>query len=187
MTVLVELTSLQRRRLEVPLDLEAVPRLADFLRGVASSGGWDRAASERLVLVGEETLTNLLSEGDENPGECGPRRLMVVARTVSGGVEMEFVAASEGENIEDMLAYLGRYAPRRAVRPGILVSPAAALRLVRAHGTLSVGSETAPDWQAFFLTPTSLVIPAPPPSFPAKSPPLRRRGGNPRDTGPCAA
>ena len=37
----------------------------------------------------------------------GPRRLVVTARTGVRGVELEFVSASEGENLEDRLSYLG--------------------------------------------------------------------------------
>ena len=57
--------------------------------------------------MSEETLASLSSEeGDEL--EWGrARRLVVTARRDSGGVELEFVSASEGENLEDRLSYLG--------------------------------------------------------------------------------
>ena len=60
--------------------------------------------------MAEETLTSLLSEDGEYPetGEWDrPRRLVVTSRTGVGGAELEFLSASEGENLEDRLSYLG--------------------------------------------------------------------------------
>ncbi len=108
--VLIELTSPRRRRLEVALDSDALPSLTEFLRGFASRAGWNAASTERLVLVAEEALTSLLSEDGEYPETDEwdrPRRLVVTARTGVGGAELEFVSASEGENLEDRLSYLG--------------------------------------------------------------------------------
>ena len=107
--VLIDMTS-PRRRLEVTLDPDALPSLTEFLRGFASRAGWNDASTERLVLVAEETLTSLLSEDGEYPETDEwdrPRRLVVTARTDVGGAELEFVSASEGENLEDRLSYLG--------------------------------------------------------------------------------
>ncbi len=106
MMVFMELTSPRRRRLRVPMDDETLPRLGEFLRGFASRSGWSEASSERLVLVGEETLASLATEnGDENGS--GPRRLMVSARSDGRGAELEFVSGFEGDNLEDQLSYLG--------------------------------------------------------------------------------
>ena len=108
--VLIEMTSPRRRRLEVALDSDALPSLTEFLRGFASRAGWNAASTERLVFVAEETLTSLLSEDGEYPETDEwdkPRRLVVTARTGVGGAELEFVSASEGENLEDRLSYLG--------------------------------------------------------------------------------
>ena len=102
MMVFLELTGPRRKRLRVPLDMDALPQLSDFLGGFAKRAGWNETSSERLVLVGEETLTSMLAqEGDE------PRRLVVSARVGAGGAELEFVSAAGEENIEDRLAYLG--------------------------------------------------------------------------------
>ena len=80
----------------------------DFLRGFASKAGWDDASAKRLALVGEETLTSLLSvERDEEEETDKPRRLHVSARASGGGAELEFVAAAGEENLEDRLAYMG--------------------------------------------------------------------------------
>ena len=68
-------------------------------------------STERLVLVGEETLSNLLTEAEEDDESSGDgdqaRRLIVIARPDGRGAELEFISASGGENLEDRLAYLG--------------------------------------------------------------------------------
>ena len=105
MVAFVELTGRRRRRLTTSLDEEALARLADFLRSFAAKAGWDTASTEnRLVLVGEETLTSLMEDAEEGGG----RRLIVTAQKSGNDVELEFVSASAGEgNLEDRLAYLG--------------------------------------------------------------------------------
>ena len=104
---LLELTGPRRRKLEVSLNTDALPALTEFMRNFASRSGWNRPSTDRLVLVAEETLTSLLVEDEEESSEDGPRRLIVSARTAMGGAELEFVSGSEGENLEDKLAYLG--------------------------------------------------------------------------------
>ena len=106
MMVFIEMTGPRRRRLETSLDMETLPKLSDFLRGFASRSGWNPDSAERLVLVGEETLTSLSS--DENGYEEGrARRLVVNARSGAEGAELEFISAYEGENLQDQLAYMG--------------------------------------------------------------------------------
>ena len=106
MMVFMELTGPRRRRLEIPLDSDALPKLVEFLHGFASKAGWDPASTDRLVLVGEETLSNVLSNEDGVLDDDGPRRLVVGASSGRGGAELEFVSASEAENLEDRLSYL---------------------------------------------------------------------------------
>ena len=96
MMVFMELTSLRRRRMTAALDIAALPELEEFLRGLASKAGWNAESTERLVLVGEETLSSLLSEEDGDSPVSQARRLAVTARTGSGGAELEFLSAHEG-------------------------------------------------------------------------------------------
>ncbi len=103
----IELTSARRRRMEAALDVAALPALEEFLRELATKAGWNDASTERLVLVGEETLSSMLSRDDDGPLEEEPRRLVVTARTEGSGAELEFLSATGGENIEDRLAYMG--------------------------------------------------------------------------------
>ena len=101
----IELTAPRRMRLDVPLDADALPQMGEFLRGFATKARWDSASTDRLVLVGEETLASL-SEADD-PEERGPRRLVITARAAGGGAELELLCAADGENLEDRLAYMG--------------------------------------------------------------------------------
>lgn len=106
MMVFIELTGPRRRRMEASLDMDALPKLSEFLHGFASRAGWSPDSAERLVLVGEETLTSMAS--DENGLEAGrARRLVVNARAGGRGAELEFISAYEGDNLEDQLAYMG--------------------------------------------------------------------------------
>ena len=105
LTAFVELSKPRRRRLRVPLDDDAPQQVDDFLRGFASRINWNPTASDRLAAAGEETLV-ILSQDDEPTESDSPRRLTVSARREGGNVELEFVSALEGENVEDRLTYL---------------------------------------------------------------------------------
>jgi NCS2 family nucleobase:cation symporter-2/xanthine permease XanP len=108
MVFFMEATAPRRSRLEFALDMEELPRFGAFLRGVAEEYGWGSAAAERLVLVGEETLSSLLEEPPDIQEK--PRHLLVTARPYGGGTELEFLCASEPGNLEDRLTYM-REAP----------------------------------------------------------------------------
>ena len=146
MMVFMELTGPRRRRLNVVLDAEALPKLSDFLRRFASRAGWDSASTDRLLLVGEETLTSLLSDEGGVLEEDVPRRLVVAALSGGGGAELEFVSAAEGENLEDRLAYLGEapdIVPDAPVIRNIgSVTVAASLRIVSASHRISFGQSS---------------------------------------------
>ena len=103
LTLFVELTSARRRRLKTDLDMASLPQIDAFLREFASKSGWDEAATQRLALVGEETLTNLLSQDDDE--DAAPRRLHIVARR-DRGVSWSWSSwppPTTNENIEDHL------------------------------------------------------------------------------------
>ena len=104
MMAFMEATGSKRKRLDLPLDWDALPRLEGLLRELASRSGWDPALEDRLVLVGEETLSSLLSEEEDSSTE--PRHLVVTARPAGDGVELEFLCGSDGENLEDRVSYV---------------------------------------------------------------------------------
>ena len=105
-----------RARLEVELTMSAAGQIGEFLRGFASSIGWDETAAQRLCSAGEETLMSLLEQdaspllSDSEHSTEDTRRLVVFARRSGASVEMEFLAVLEEENLEDRLAHLNEEA-----------------------------------------------------------------------------
>ena len=152
MMLFIELTSPRRRRLTVALTTESLPHLSGFLRGIAARAGWNDASTERLVLVGEETLSSLLAEDGDRLERTGARRLVVTARGDHARAELEFVTGSEGENLEDRLAYMGEtpdIADEREISFRLLRHYASSVRHQKYHGedivTVSVaGSSGSP-------------------------------------------
>ena len=106
MTLLLELTGSRRRKIQVPLELSALPAIDEFLVAFAEKYGWTESEQYRLRSVGEEMLVSLLSE-DEEETSSTPRQLLISVRRDEEVAEVEFLAASDGENIEDQIAYLG--------------------------------------------------------------------------------
>ncbi len=105
LTVFMDLTKSRRRRLEARLDISELPRIDAFLQRVAASVAWNTASADRLRSAGEETLSSLLQPGNENPYDQASR-LILTASPEGRAVELEFVAASDEENLADRLAYL---------------------------------------------------------------------------------
>ena len=108
-SVVLEVTSSRRRRMEAELDISALPDIEEFLRELGSSIGWDRASIEGLCSAGEETLTGMLQLREDHEDDKPPR-LVVIARPAAGTVEMEFLAVFSEENIEDRITYLSEQA-----------------------------------------------------------------------------
>lgn len=136
MVGLMELTAWRRRRLEVALSIDALPRIDKFLREFASRARWNASSADRLASAGEETLSVLLQENTESA--VGPgRRLAVTARLDGRSAELEFVTALEGENMEDRLAYLSELPPvpdEREVSFRLLLHYASSVRHQKYHG-----------------------------------------------------
>jgi len=89
--------------------MSALPAVDSFLWAVGARAGWNEASQERLRAAGEETLSSMLQLRDDYVGD-EPPRLVVLARPQSGIIEMEFLAVSPEENIEDRLAYMSEQA-----------------------------------------------------------------------------
>ena len=136
MMAFTELTGPRRRRLEVALDIEALPSIDRFLRKFASKAGWGTDSADRLTSAGEETLTILLQEDDEVTAGA-PRRLSIAARMEGGSAEVEFLTVVEGENLEDRLTYLSELPPvpdEREVSFRLLRHYASSVRHQKYHG-----------------------------------------------------
>ena len=127
MTLLIEAMSARTQRLEVTLDPASIPVIDDFLTQLASRLGWNAASTMRLRSAGEEALASLLPQADHAEVSESPR-LMIAARPQAKQVELEFVATTRHENIEDQLAFL-------TDEPAVLTVDDISLRLLRHHAS----------------------------------------------------
>ena len=128
MTVFLDLTNPRKGgRLQVSLDVSALPEIDKFVRDHAARLGWNPASAERLSSAAEETLLSLLQAGEDRPGGDAPR-LIVITRPGAGQVELEFLAVFDEENLEDRLAYLSE--ETEGVEEGEI-----SLRLLRHHAS----------------------------------------------------
>ena len=105
LTGLNELATPRQKKLETRLELAALSDIQIFVRNFAARIGWDKAMTDRLVAVSEETLLTLLREHEE--AETQERRLLIGAHREGTDALLEFTAASGEENLEDRLALLG--------------------------------------------------------------------------------
>ena len=127
MTLLVEAMTRRSQRLEVTLDTASIPVIDEFLARLASTLGWNEASTLRLRSAGEELLASLLPQDDDADGSESPR-LVVAARPQAKLVELEFVATTRHENIEDQLAFL-------TDEPAVPTVDDLSLRLLRHHAS----------------------------------------------------
>ena len=105
MTLLLEAMSTRRSRLETTLDIASFSAIDEFLTRLASRLGWNETSTVRLRSAGEETLASLLTQDDDAEGAARPR-LIIAARPQSTMIELEFIATTRQENIEDQMAFL---------------------------------------------------------------------------------
>lgn len=127
MTFFLEAVNARRAQLEVTLDMDSLPVIDRFLAQQASKLDWSDSSSLRLRAAGEETLASLLAMGSEAPGSERPR-LVIKARPQPSLVELDFVATTRTENVEDQLAFLTDEADFPA-------DDDIALRLLRSYAT----------------------------------------------------
>ena len=105
LTLFSELTQSRSRRIEMHLEVGALPKIMEFLEQFAARHRWEGAMLDRLGAAAEETLLTLLREDEE--GEATDRQLRLTARKRDGRAILEFAAASEGANLQDRIALLG--------------------------------------------------------------------------------
>ena len=127
MTFLLEALSSRRSRLEATLDTASLRAIDEFPTRLAARLGWNEASTSRLRAAGEETLTSLLMQEDDVEGLQRPR-LIIDARPQGTTVELEFVATTRQENIEDQLAYM-------TDDTAVPTADDLSLRLLRYHST----------------------------------------------------
>ena len=110
MTALTELSGLRTRKLRTDLSQSSLPVVDDFLSQFADANSWTDEGKNRLRLVGEEVMLNLLEAENSEPEER-KRSLVATVRPQGGSVELEIVVASDDAfqgNIENRIAYLGQ-------------------------------------------------------------------------------
>jgi len=105
LTLFSELTQSRSRRIEMHLEVGALPKIMEFLEQFAARHRWEGTMLDRLGAAAEETLLTLLREDEE--GERANRQLRLTARKRDGRAILEFAAASEGGNLQDRIALLG--------------------------------------------------------------------------------
>ena len=147
MVAFLEVTSPRRRKLEMPMNENSVGLLTEFLTQFAGRIGWNQESTDRLVLVGEETLNSLAADQPEDSANR-KRRVMVrtVAQAAQGLVELEFVSGWEGVNLEDQLTYLEEPADVPDVREisfRLLRHYASSVRHQKYHGVDVVSVQVA--------------------------------------------
>ena len=126
MTFLLETLGTRRSRIEATLDMASLV-IDEFLTRLASSLSWDAASTLRLRSAGEETLATLLLQDEDSEGSQRPR-LIVVARPQATTIELEFIATTRQENIEDQMAFLSDEA-------AVATLDDLSLRLLRYHAS----------------------------------------------------
>lgn len=136
LTLFLDSTGPRPRRLEAELDAAELPAIDEFLSEIAAELDWDEPSGGRLRAAGEETLLSLLQRDDEEPAEQAPS-LRITARPEGGLVELEFVATTDRENLEDQLAYLSdeiRLPEANEISLRLLRHQAASVRHQKYHG-----------------------------------------------------
>lgn len=106
LTLFIEVTGRRRARLEVRLDMSALPDIDGYLTDLAAGMGWNAASTDLLRAAGEETLSSLLQPADLQPADDAPPRLVIVARPGRGSVELDYITVYVEDNLEDQLSYL---------------------------------------------------------------------------------
>ena len=106
LSAFMEISGPRRRRMVTELNVEAQLGIRTFLEKFAARAKLSDGLVNRMNLAAEETLLVLLQQ-TEKEDRLGPRRLRVLVRAESGGVDMEFLAAAGEGNIEDRMALVG--------------------------------------------------------------------------------
>lgn len=113
MTVVAEIGSHGRRRIQTDLSADALATMDDFLTRFARSRGWDSGMARRMLAVADEILVILRHQGGDRDGRSR-RKLLLSAYSDGKAAELEFVSGPrDATNLEDQVALLARPAPGR--------------------------------------------------------------------------
>ncbi len=136
MVLLMQLAEPRRRTLKTTLTAKSLPGMDSFLREFAEDKRWDDEAANRLRAAGEEVILSLLPAEEES--EDPPKHLFFVLSGDRNAAEMELIASSTEQNLEDRLALLGRWADEGGeahISLKLLQHYASSVRHQQYHGT----------------------------------------------------
>jgi xanthine permease XanP len=102
LTLLLRLKAGRGRHLQTTLSMTALPTIHDFVLGAARAAGWGPVSTSRLQLAAEEALVVLV----EHAGSGEPRQLRLEAHAGADALELEFLIAPLGVNLQDQRALL---------------------------------------------------------------------------------
>ncbi len=148
MVLVMQLAQPRRRTLKTTLTAKSLPSTDSFLRGFAEDKRWDDESANRLRAAGEEAILSLLPAEEES--DDPPKHLFFVLSGDRNAAEMELIASSAEQNLEDRLALLGRWADEGGEAPislKLLRHYASSVRHQQYHGTdiVTVRVEGAPS------------------------------------------
>ena len=136
MVLVMQLAEPRRRTLKTTLTAKSLPGMDSFLREFAEDKRWDDEATNRLRAAGEEAILSLLPAEEES--EDPPKHLFFVLSGDRNAAEMELIASSAEQNLEDRLALLGRWADEGGEAPvslKLLQHYASSVKHQQYHGT----------------------------------------------------
>lgn len=136
MVLVMQLAEPRRRTLKTTLTAKSLPAMDSFVREFAEDKRWDDESANRLRAAGEEAVLSLMP--DEEESDEPPKHLLFVLSGDRNAAEMEFIASSAEQNLEDRLALLGRWADEGGEAPislKLLRHYASSVRHQQYHGT----------------------------------------------------
>lgn len=136
MVLVMQMAEPRRRTLRTTLTAKSLPGMDSFLREFAQDKRWDEGSANRLRAAGEEAILSLLPTEEES--EDPPKHLLFVLSGDRNAAEMELIASSAEQNLEDRLALLRRWADEGGETPislKLLQHYASSVRHQQYHGT----------------------------------------------------
>ena len=107
LTAFMHFLGVPRRRIKSALDASAIPEIDAFLSKFAAQRGWAGEALARIRSAGEEALLCLIGRDALSASQQeGKRQLSLTVYGDEREMELEFVAASGKENLENLMALL---------------------------------------------------------------------------------
>ena len=102
-SLFVELTEPRHRRIELDLEVTALPKIREFLDEFVSRCGWSQDMAHRLEAATEETLLVLIGDDEDSTQR---RKVRLEARKLEGNAVLEFIAAPVESNLQDRLVLI---------------------------------------------------------------------------------